>query len=241
MKGFVRTIGHLLALLSIKLLLVSLLFVVSLFMLFHLIHDVFADGDTGFDRMLFALADRIRSPEMTRAMRVISFLGSYRYLIIMPALLVLILSFYKGMRWNVLRVLLISFTTSLLNQLLKNYYERPRPVFAPLDMTGFSFPSGHTMIGGVFHGLLIYIIWTTVENKAWRWALSIILSLIVVLVGLSRIYLEVHYATDVAAGYLIGVMWLVLSLYLLRQIEKIYVARYKSKKHDMESANRSAR
>ncbi|WP_161888295.1 phosphatase PAP2 family protein [Pontibacter russatus] len=70
-------------------------------------------------------------------------------------------------------------------------------------MAGFSFPSGHTMIGGVFHGLLIYIIWTTVENRTWRWVLSGFLTLVVLLVGLSRIYLKVHYATDVAAGYII--------------------------------------
>src|SRR5690606_25660561 len=102
-----------------------------------------------------------------------------------------------------------------------------------LEMSGFSFPSGHTMIGGVFHGLLIYIIWTTVENKTWRWVLSVFLTLIVVLVGLSRIYLKVHYATDVAAGYLIGLLWLVLSLYLLRQIEKVYLTRYKSRKDNI--------
>ncbi|WP_299700408.1 phosphatase PAP2 family protein [uncultured Pontibacter sp.] len=226
MQHFAREIAHLLALLSVKLFLIGLFFLLSLFVLFHLIHDVFADGDTGFDHMMFALADRISSPGMTRTMRIISFLGSPRYLIIVPALLVLVFSFYREMRWNGLRVLIISFTASMLNQLLKNYYERPRPATAFMEMSGFSFPSGHTMIGGVFHGLLIYIIWTTVGNKIWRWALSVFFTLVVVLVGLSRIYLNAHYATDVAAGYLIGLLWLVLSLYLLRQIEKIYVARY---------------
>ena len=221
------------ALLSAKFLLVGLLFLVSLFLLFHLIHDVFADKDTGLDYMLFALSDRISSPAMTRTMRIISFLGSVRYLIIVPALLVLLFSFYRDMRWNGLRVLIISFTTSMLNQLLKNYFERPRPAFALVDMSGFSFPSGHTMIGGVFHGLIIYIIWTTVENKVWRWALSLFFTLIVVLVGLSRIYLKVHYATDVAAGYLIGLLWLITSLYLLRQIEIFYVARYKPGDNNM--------
>ena len=227
MRGLLHTIWHLVALLTVKVILIGLLFLVSLLVLFHLIHDVFADGDTGFDQMLFALSDRIRSPGMTRAMRSISFLGSYHYLIVMPALLVLVFSFYKGMRWNGLRVLIISFTTSLLNQFLKNYFGRPRPAFSLLEMSGFSFPSGHTMIGGVFHGLIVYIIWTNVENKALRWVLSLFFTSFVVLVGLSRIYLKVHYATDVAAGYLIGLLWLMLSLYLLGLIERLYLARYK--------------
>jgi membrane-associated phospholipid phosphatase len=232
MTGLIRTIGHLVALLSVKFLLISLFFVISLFVLFHLIHDVFADRDTGFDTMLFALADRITSPAMTRTMHFISFLGSARYLVIMPALVVLLFSFYRDMRWNGLRVLIISFTSSMLNELLKYYYERPRPVFAPLEITGFSFPSGHTMNGGVFHGLLIYIIWTTIKNKVWRWVLSVFFTLLVILVGFSRIYLRVHYATDVVAGYIIGWLWLILALYLLGKIEHFYLTRYMSRRNN---------
>ncbi|PTX18235.1 undecaprenyl-diphosphatase [Pontibacter mucosus] len=229
MKGLHRIIVHLVALLTVKFLLVSLLFVASLFVLFHLIHDVFADRDTGFDALLFAFTDRIASPAMTRAMHLISFLGSARYLVIMPAILALLFSFYRDMRWNGLRVLVISFSTSLLNELLKHYYERPRPFLTPLEITGFSFPSGHTMNGGVFHGLLLYIIWTTVRNKVWRWVLSVFFTLAVILVGFSRIYLRMHYATDVAAGYLVGILWLILSLYLMSRLEHFYVSKYKKR------------
>ncbi|SFF98022.1 phosphatase PAP2 family protein [Pontibacter chinhatensis] len=227
MKGLQRIILHLVALLTVKFLLISLLFVVSLLVLFHLIHDVFADRDTGFDAMLFTFTDSIASPAMTRAMHVFSFLGSARYLVIMPAILALLFSLYRDMRWNGLRVLIITFTTSMLNEFLKHYYERPRPEFAPWEIMGFSFPSGHTMNGGVFHGLLLYIIWTTVKNKTWRWVLSVFLTLAVILVGFSRIYLHKHYATDVAAGYLAGILWLILSLFLMSRLEHFYVSKYK--------------
>lgn len=243
MKGLHRIILHLVALLTLKFLLVGLLFLVSLFVLFQLIHDVFAEKETGFDAMLSAFTESIASPAMTRTIQLISFLGSARYLVIMPALVVLLFSFYRDMRWNGLRVLIISFTTSLLNELLKHYYERPRPDLAPLGVTGFSFPSGHTMNGGVFHGLLIYITWTTVKNKVWRWVLSVFFTLIVLLVGLSRIYLHIHYATDVAAGYLIGILWLILSLYLMSRIEYFYVNMYKrhANSNATAAATRSSR
>ncbi|WP_276499462.1 phosphatase PAP2 family protein [Pontibacter litorisediminis] len=229
MRGLFRHILHLLALLSVKLLLIGLLFIICLLVLFHLIHDVFADKDTGFDSMLFAFTDRVTSPAMTCTMQLTSFLGSARYLVIMPAILALLFSFYRDMRWNGLRVLVISFTTSMLNELLKHYYERPRPVLVPLEIAGFSFPSGHTMNGGVFHGLLLYIIWTTVKNKTWRWVLSVFFTLTVILVGFSRVYLRMHYATDVAAGYLIGVLWLTLSLYMMSRLEHFYVSKYKKR------------
>ncbi|NDK55648.1 phosphatase PAP2 family protein [Pontibacter fetidus] len=226
MKPIGRIILHLVALLSVKVVTLSLLFLVCLSVTYSIVHDVFTDSDTGFDTRLFAFAEQLASPGMTRFMRYITYLGSEQYLIILPALFILIFSFYKDMRWHSLRVLLISFVSSILNQLLKLYFERPRPPIALLDATGLSFPSGHAMIGGVFHGLLIYIVFTTVQNKLWRWLLCVLLSLIVLLVGFSRIYLKVHYATDVVAGYLMGLIWLMASLYLLSGIEKFYIARY---------------
>ena len=98
MKGLHRIILQLVALLTVKSLLVSLLFMASLFVLFRLIHDVFAERDTGFDVMLSAFTDSIASPAMTRTMQLISFLGSARYLVIMPAILALLFSFYRDMR-----------------------------------------------------------------------------------------------------------------------------------------------
>lgn len=231
-----RTILHLFALLSVKVVTLSLLFLVCLLLSYSIVHDVFTDYDTGFDSRMFAFAEQFASPGMTRFMRYISFLGSDEYLIILPAVIILIFSFYKDTRWHSLRVLLISFISSILNQLLKLYFVRPRPPIALLDASGLSFPSGHAMIGGVFHGLLIYIVVTTVQSKAWRWVLSIFLSLIVLLVGFSRIYLKVHYATDVAAGYAMGLIWLMASLYLLSRIENIYLTKYKQGSHALKDA-----
>ena len=230
MQNFGRTLLHLLALLSVKVVTLSLLFIGCLLLSYSIVHDVFVDKDTVFDTIMFALADQVSSPAMTRFMRYVSLLGSDEYLMVVPAIVVLIFAFYRGLRWHSLRVLLISFISSILNQLLKLYYERPRPSFAMFDATGLSFPSGHAMIGGVFHGLLIYIVWITVKTRKWRWLLAGLLTLIVLLVGFSRIYLKVHYATDVVAGYAMGIVWLLMSLYLLALIEQYYTNRYQKHK-----------
>lgn len=224
-----QTLLHLIALLSVKVVTLSLLFLICLLVTYSIVHDVFTDSDTGFDSRMFAIADHLASPGMTHFMRTISFLGSEDYLIILPALIILFFSFYKDMRWNSLRILLISFISSLLNQILKLYFQRPRPSMALIHASGLSFPSGHAMIGGVFHGLLIYIVFTTVESKFWRWLLTLLLTLIMLLVGFSRIYLKVHYATDVVAGYTMGLIWLLISLYLLSVIENVYITRYKQR------------
>lgn len=118
---------------------------------------------------------------------------------------------------------------SILNQAMKRYFERPRPEFAMLEQSGLSFPSGHAMIGGAFYGVLIYVVWRTVRHAFWRWLLTILLTLLILLIGYSRIYLKVHYATDVLAGYAMGILWLILSIYLMRRLEKVYVKKVEQK------------
>ncbi|TPE43386.1 phosphatase PAP2 family protein [Pontibacter mangrovi] len=227
LKYAARALLHALALLSVKFLTLTFLFLLCLYALFQLVHEVFSEGDTGFDTRMFDIAQSLSSPGMTHFMRHVSFFGSDEYLIVAMALSVLVLSFYRSMQWNSLRMLLISFTVSVLNTFLKHYFVRPRPELGLLVVPGLSFPSGHAMIGGVFYGVLGYIIWTTVSRKVWRWVLISLLTLFVLLIGFSRVYLRVHYATDVAAGYLFGILWLMLSLYLMSRLERFYVKRYK--------------
>ena len=98
-----------------------------------------------------------------------------------------------------------------LNQLLKRILQRPRPTeFRIVEETGYSFPSGHSMVSMAFYGYLIYLIYKYVENKYIKWSLICILSCLVILIGTSRIYLGVHYTSDVLGGFLISVSYLVI-------------------------------
>ncbi len=198
-------------------------------MFIFLANTVFVQQDTAFDEAVFSFATQHTSEHTTRFMKFISFFASVEYLLIVPPLVVLIFSFFKTLRWYGLKVLVISFSSSMLNQALKRYFERPRPAIAMLHQSGLSFPSGHAMIGGAFYGLLIYIVWRTVGNKIWRAFIVLFLTVLILLIGYSRIYLKVHYATDVLAGYAMGLLWLIISIYIMQRLEKFYISKLGSK------------
>jgi len=99
---------------------------------------------------------------------------------------------------------------TLLNVLLKNIVQRPRPTeFRMIQETGYSFPSGHSMVSMAFYGYLIYLIYHEIKNKKLKWTLIVLLSILIVTIGTSRIYLGVHYTSDVLAGFAISVSYLV--------------------------------
>ena len=96
-----------------------------------------------------------------------------------------------------------------LNQLLKAIVQRPRPDgFRLIAETGYSFPSGHSMISMAFFGLLVWMVWTYEKDRVLARIWSALFSLVIVMVGVSRIYLGVHYASDVLAGFCVSLIWL---------------------------------
>ena len=100
---------------------------------------------------------------------------------------------------------------TILNQLLKRILQRPRPTeYRIIEESGYSFPSGHSMISMAFYGYLIYLIYKYVENKNVKWILISLLSVLICFIGISRIYLGVHYTSDVLGGFLISISYLVI-------------------------------
>lgn len=98
-----------------------------------------------------------------------------------------------------------------LNVLLKQIVQRPRPTeYKIITETGYSFPSGHSMISMAFYGFLIYLIYQYVKNKYLKISLIAFLSILIISIGISRIYLGVHYTSDVIAGFCIAISYLVL-------------------------------
>ena len=100
---------------------------------------------------------------------------------------------------------------TILNQLLKNILQRPRPTeFRIIEETGYSFPSGHSMTSMAFYGYLIYLIYKYVKNKYVKWISIVLLGILICSIGISRIYLGVHYTSDVLGGFLISGSYLVI-------------------------------
>ena len=104
---------------------------------------------------------------------------------------------------------------------LKFFFQRPRPLIPLLqEISGLSFPSGHAFMGTIFYGLLISIVYRDVSNIWRKWILIAILVITILLVGFSRVYLRVHYLSDVLAGFCFGILLLIIFLWLIKRIEK---------------------
>ncbi|WP_066830006.1 phosphatase PAP2 family protein [Rufibacter ruber] len=197
-----------------------LVFVGSALLFFWMATEVFVEQEKDLDQAAFALAGDITTPETTSFMYFVTFFGSKNFLIYGSLGLALLFLLFQRWRFYSLKVVAISATTTLFNQTMKWLFNRPRPETAFLEQSGNSFPSGHAMIGGAFWGLLVYLIWTNVRQKWLRWLLSGLLVCWILLIGFSRVYLNVHYASDVLAGWGAGLFWLMIALFLLKRLQQ---------------------
>ncbi len=135
-----------------------------------------------------------------------NFGGAIILIVVTIALLISIKN--KKIRLSIFSNLVI---ITILNQLLKRILQRPRPTeYRIIEETGYSFPSGHSMISMAFYGYLIYLIYKYVKNKYIKWISIILLSILICVIGISRIYLGVHYTSDVLGGFLISISYLII-------------------------------
>lgn len=98
-----------------------------------------------------------------------------------------------------------------LNLIIKNIFQRPRPVeYRIIEETGYSFPSGHSMASMAFYGFIIYLIYKNIKNQYIKWISMSLLGILIVAIGFSRIYLGVHYTSDVLGGFLLTIAYLMI-------------------------------
>ena len=211
-----------------------LLLLLALVIFIYEIRMVFIRESTDFDDRVFNSIKPYINDGLTRVMLVITFLGKHNLLI--PLNFVLILFFiYRKEKWFATRIAALSLSSLLLMFILKFFFQRNRPQQQLIDdVSGYSFPSGHALISVVFYGLFIHMIWHEVKTTWLRILLMSMLGVLILLIAFSRIYLRVHYASDVIAGITVGFIWLVLSLNIIHRIEKKYVARRALKAEGLE-------
>lgn len=181
-----------------------------------ILEEIFDKEKIALDTIIYTIVvQKMRTDILTIFFKSITHLGG-AYILIGISILAIILSKYKKILLTIPVNLLLA--TSL-NVFLKNIVQRPRPEgYRLIDETGYSFPSGHSMISAAFYGLLIYIIWKNVKNKILRNTLCTILSVLIILIGLSRIYLGVHYASDVIGGFVISIAYLIVFTVIIKTI-----------------------
>jgi len=203
---------------EVKTLLVSLLFLLSIFVFGFLAHEVVSEDETSFDNNVFAFFSLHTTGGLVSMMRILTFFGSTYFIIPAYIILIVVLSLIHR-RSDAINVAIVAITSTLLMLGLKQFFHRHRPEL-PLvkTLTNFSFPSGHALCSFIFCSVIIYLV--TKGNLAlkWKWIFSILLVLFSIIIGISRIVLRYHYATDVLAGFCVGFAWVIFSLWLERRL-----------------------
>jgi undecaprenyl-diphosphatase len=193
---------------QVGLLLLALLAVLLFLWLAHMItHPQVAALDADVVRRVAAL----RTTPLDGALLLVTNMGDPW--IITVLLVVSGLALLRARRWlDGLAVALAGGGAWLLTESLKLYYQRARPALVPtpLEMSGYSFPSGHTLGAMVGYGMVLFIALRVVRWPRLRALLLLLLPAMIVLIGASRVYFAVHFPTDVLAGFLVGTAWLLL-------------------------------
>ena len=145
--------------------------------------------------------------EITPIMKLITFFGGATCLIGLTIILFITIKNKKiGLLIGINLV-----TITILNQIFKFILQRPRPTENRIiNENGYSFPSGHSMISMAFYGFLIYLIYKYVKNKKLKYISITLISVLIIFIGISRIYLGVHYTSDVLAGFLFSISYLII-------------------------------
>ena len=170
------------------------------------------------DRVGYKFVSSFISDFKTPIVRGITNFGSAKIVIPLFAIASIIFILFKRGKYSLLLGLCLFFQV-VLNFILKHIFRRTRPsVLRLVEQGGYSFPSGHTMASSAFYGYLMYIIYKNVKNKYLKWGSIILLSLFVFLIGCSRIYLGVHYTSDVLAGFFISIAYLIIFIELTRGV-----------------------
>lgn len=172
--------------------------------------EVFEGEVAAFDGRLREWVQHIAGPELTRLMIFVSFLGKPGFLV---ALGIPIAGVFLWLGWKHIFAL-FSVTMAgeiILEMTLKGLFQRvrPEPFFDQLIPASYSFPSGHALGSFCFFVILAWLIGPRIKRPVITWSIRVMAIILVAAIGFSRVYLGVHYPSDVLAGYLAGFVWCV--------------------------------
>lgn len=155
------------------------------------------------------ISKNIMNDTLSSILKCLTHLGGVAFIVLLG---VLCFMFCKKNRWFITFDLV---GCTVINQTIKHIVRRPRPnVLRLVSESGYSFPSGHSMISVAFYGLVIYFVYKNINNKYLKWALISLLSLLILTIGFSRIYVGVHYFTDVVGGFFLALAYLIVYIYI---------------------------
>lgn len=179
--------------------------------------EVLENDTVRFDQRAGALIHRESQPDLTQAMIIVTQIGSTLPVAVL-SLLAAVSFWLLHMRRQAVVLAIAMMGAAVLSYVLKLGFHRvrPEPYFGLAVPSSFSFPSGHSLVAMCFYGVLAHLVNSRVQHGLFRAAIWAFAAVMVLLIGFSRIYLGVHYASDVIAGYAAGVVW-VLAIVLVER------------------------
>lgn len=193
----------------------------SLFLFVHLTENILEKEVIFYDQIISRFIYTFRTPLLTAIMKVITAIGDAPIALLLSVLVIIFLIIKKHQ--NEFLILALSFITGgVVNFLLKMIFRLPRPQIAPLIIKDdFTYPSGHAMNNLVFYGLLVFFVFRFTRHKKLSLMVGMLAALWIGLIGFSRVYLGVHYPSDIIGGYLAG-FWILLTALLVDKTIYLY-------------------
>ena len=188
-------------------------FLASTLSSFATFFGTFGNGILVFDARAEYFFVAARDLFLTRFFSIVTLLGEW-HIALGILLAVSVVLWFLDKRSFLLPLWVSVFGAEIITMILKNIIMRPRPETAVIIENSFSFPSGHATIAVAFYGFLAYILFRICRTRKEKIVVCAIGTFLILLIGLSRLYLGVHYVSDVIAGYLIGAVGLSLGMCL---------------------------
>lgn len=185
-----------------------------------LTYGVVTGATLALDEALIQRVSMLEHPFLTAMLIALSFIGSTIPVVVLSAVMLLILYLFTKKKRDVIFFVAVSLCSVTLNVLLKSYFERERPsIIEMIEETGFSYPSAHAMAAFTLYGAVTFLLWRHLKKRKSRRFLVGAAASIILLMGFSRIYLGVHYPSDVIGGYLVSGALLTISIFIYQFIE----------------------
>ncbi|MFC5448597.1 phosphatase PAP2 family protein [Paenibacillus aestuarii] len=168
-----------------------------------------------FDSRIIVSIQSLESPGLTDVMKFFTFIGSTQIVTVISICCFFLLYYFLHHRIELIFFLIIIAGTGALNLMLKLIFQRERPSLHRLiEATGFSFPSGHSMEAFSLYASIAFLLWRHLATRPRRTAVILICIGMILMIGISRIYLGVHYPSDVIGAYFASGFWFALFVWL---------------------------
>lgn len=189
-----------------------------------------------FDSSVISAIQGLETPSLTSIMKFFTFIGSSKAVIVISLVLMVFLYIVLHHRLELILFTVAVVGSAILNDVLKNLFQRLRPnLHRLIEISGYSFPSGHAMTAFTVYGIVAFLLWRHLDSKRNRSILVLFSVFMILMIGISRIYLGVHYPSDIIGGYFVSAFWLTNLIWFFQYYQERRLKRNKEVKSGQEN------